>query len=123
MLLALAWILSVFTVFFALLSRYHIGIMASVKDHYPVCRWISGMIVSFQPDKDVRKLVLIWNQIGITIFDLQRFIRYFEDSGCESNVWSLLTSWRKLHIGKSFVIIFGGIFSVCCSIPSLSIRC
>jgi len=38
------------TVFFDLLSRYHIGIMVSVKDdHYPVCRGISGRTVSFQP--------------------------------------------------------------------------
>jgi len=36
LLLALALILPVFTVFFALLSRYHFGAMASVKDdQYP----------------------------------------------------------------------------------------
>jgi len=68
------------TVFLDLLFPYHIGIMACVKgDHYPVCRWISGIIVSFQPDKDDRKLVLIWNWVQMRIFDLKHFIRYFED--------------------------------------------
>jgi len=100
----LAWILPVLTIFFDLLSRYRIGIMASVKDyHYPVCRWISGMIVSFQSDTYVQNLVLIWNRIWIRIVDLKRFIRYFEDSGCETNVWSLLTSWRKLRIAQWFI--------------------
>jgi len=62
--------------------------MASLKDdHYPVCGWISGMIVSFQPDTDARKLVLIWNRIRIRIFDLKRFIWYFEDSGGETTVF------------------------------------
>jgi len=38
------------TVFFDLLSRYHVGIMVSVKDdQYPVCRGISGRTVNFQP--------------------------------------------------------------------------
>jgi len=65
------------TVLFDLLSRYYIGIMACVKDDlFPVCCWISCMTVSFQPDKDVRKSILIWNRIRIRIFDLKRFIRY-----------------------------------------------
>jgi len=89
------------TAFFDWLSRHHIGIMASVR---------------FQLDTDVRKLVLIWNWLRIRIFDLKRYIPYFEGSGCETNVWSLLivkgcetnvwsllTSWRKLHIAQSFI--------------------
>jgi len=78
--------------------------MASVKDdHYPVCRYISGRIVGFQPDTDVRKLVSSWNRIRKRISDLKRFIRYFKDSNYETSFWSLLTFWRKLNIAQSFI--------------------
>jgi len=54
----------------------------------------------FSTDTNVRKLFLTWNRMRIRICYLKHFIRCFEDSGCETNFWSLLTSWRKLHIAQ-----------------------
>jgi len=56
----------------------------------------------FSTDADVRKVVSIWNRMHIRICDLKHFVRYFEDSGCETNFWSVLIFWRKLHIAQSF---------------------
>jgi len=60
-------------------------------DHYPVCRWISGRIVSLQSDTDIQKLLSNENRIQMwiseTVFSIFRGFRF----------------WKKLHIAKSFI--------------------
>ena len=53
--------------------------------------WISGRTVSFQPDKDIQKLLSNGNRIRIRY--PKRFYQYFEDSDF----------WKKLHIAQSFI--------------------
>jgi len=58
--------------------------------------WISGRIVSLQPDTDIQKLL--------------RFYQYFEDSDF----------WKKLHITQSFIYYFHKHSAFCAMTPSLS---
>ena len=53
--------------------------------------WISGGIVSLQPDKDIQKLLSNGNRIRIRY--PKHFYQYFED----------LDFWKKLHIAQSFL--------------------
>ena len=53
--------------------------------------WISGRIVSLQPDTNIQKLLSNGNRIQIRIS--QTVYRYFEDSDF----------WKKLHIAQSFI--------------------
>jgi len=53
------------------------------RDTLRLVGWISGRIVSFQPDTDIQNLLLI--RIWMRLSDPKRFTQYFEDSGCEKN--------------------------------------
>ena len=56
--------------------------------------WISGRIVSLQPDPDIQKLLS--NGTGHGSGYPKRFYRYFEDSDLR----------KKLHIAQSFIYYF-----------------
>jgi len=55
---------------------------ANRDDHYQVCRWISGRIVSLQPDKDIQKLLSNGNRKRIrlseTLLSIFRGFRFLE---------------------------------------------
>ena len=53
----------------AFTTRHTSGVnQLSVRDdHDPACRWISGRIVSLQPDTDIQKLLSNGNRIRIRI--------------------------------------------------------
>jgi len=53
--------------------------------------WISGRIVSFQPDKDIQKLISNGNRIRIRLS--KTLLSIFED----------LDFWKKLHIAQSLI--------------------
>ena len=65
--------------------------------------WISGRIVSLQPDTDIKKLLSNGNRIRIRISET--LYRYFESSNL----------WKKLRVAQSFIHYFQKhIFSLLC---------
>jgi len=80
--------------------------------------WISGRIVSFQPDADLQKLFSSRSRIRISISDQNRFNRFFEESGCEMNFGHFLPGESgKLHNHLFIIFGFESIFSALCSMP------
>ena len=65
--------------------------------------WISGRIVSLQPDTDIQNLLQTGTGYGSGY--PARLYRYFEDSDF----------WKKLHIAQSFIYYFQKhLFSLLC---------
>ena len=85
------------------LIRTHLRNEPTRDDHYPVCRWISGWMVSLQQDTDIQKLLSNGNRIWIR--DPKSLQRYFENSDF----------WKKLRIAQSFIYYFQKqLFSLLC---------